>query len=112
MKRLLFLLLLLPFLAQAKTAGQGCKFEWDWEGDRESIDGFRLYSADQKIWQGTEQIVPCDGVMPPLTDGWHTITARAYNAIGESGDSNELTFYYVRDIPAAPTLRLIIAPVE
>lgn len=92
MKRLIFLLLL-PLLVDAATFG--------WSHDQINTQGYRLYRGPQGgPYSQVQQVsVPNLSLQDTPPVGQHYYVVRAYNASGESNNSNELAF--VQSAPLA-----------
>jgi len=93
----------------AETVAPGCSIGFDYADPIPAhVDGFRLYNGDVKIWEGRSKLISCDDLS--FEDGQINLTAKAYNAVGESQPSNAIDFVYVTTVPSAPGLSLIIVP--
>lgn len=107
MKRLIagFVLGFAAVTCHAETVGPGCAFAWDYVQPLPAdVDGFRFYLDGTHTWTGTTLEAACAdaGVTVP---GTHSAYVVAFNDVGESGQSNVLTFTYVTGAPIdAPTM--------
>jgi len=98
-------LLLLPFYANAQTAGPGCEFTWDYADPLPAnVDGFKFYLDGVETWTGAVKTVSCAAIGLDVA-GTYNAYVTAYNDAGQSAASNTLTFEYVTGAPSdAPTL--------
>lgn len=112
MKRLIvgLVLGLAAVACQAETVGPGCTFAWDYAQPLPTVvDGFRFYLDGTATWTGTTLETACvdAGVTVP---GTHSAYVVAYNDVGESGQSNTLTFTYVTGAPIDAPMTLRFQP--
>jgi len=110
MKKLLIVLMLLLFAVPAFGA------TLSWNAPTEGTPtGYKIYYNEfsQDVGLVTE-IVDCELVLNLVPELEYTMHVTAYNAIGESGPSNEITYIRQAYVPVdtpAPTLILIQPPV-
>jgi hypothetical protein len=104
----LIILMVLVLASSAAKAGQ-VRLAWDSPGEPPAPAGYRVfchaegqeYDYGSPAWEGPETTCVIAGLLSGVT---YYFVARAYNAAGESGNSNEVS--YLGEAPAKPITNL------
>jgi len=108
MKKLIFTLILALFTLPAFAEQKG--FEWDpvtldIEGNTIVVTGYRLYLSNTTGAYPNPAAVTVatpSATVNVIAPGTYFAVVRAYNAVGESANSNEVSFVIAHKPPRAP----------
>ena len=101
---------LVPSWAEGIEKAGDCTISWTAAGTGPAADGFRLWwgsttgARNNSFDAGSALTTTCRAA--GFAEGQHYVVVRAYNANGESGDSNEIPFVLTLSPPDPPVLQL------
>lgn len=97
--------LVLFFVLTAVSLALAMEVSFQWGQSSGQVDGYRIYCADMqggpyldKIYEGNETTLNHTLSLPE--DQEYYLVCRAFNVYGESGDSNEVHWFYA--VPGSP----------